>query len=299
MAVGFSLEKPHHHVTVEHRKPQVPTLAIVRKNIKGSKTPASAIAANARVQLNTYIQEWKINSSRGCSVWLIFPRHTVLGAGVCGQLLCLAHLSQTHRPGGRCLWATSLSGSSFPDTPSWGQVSVSNFSVWLIFPRHTVLGAGVCGQLLCLAHLSQTHRPGGRCMWATSLSGSSFPDTPSWGQVYVGNFSVWLIFPRHTVLGAGVCGQLLCLAHLSQTHRPEGRCMWATSLSGSSFPDTPSWGQVSVSNFSFLHIKREPLDEIHIATEREEKQSCLKNTIMKEWPPNKDTVPIKLNNSLL
>ena len=52
--------------------------------------------------------------------------------------------------------------------------------------------------------------------------------------------------------------------------------------------------QVSVNNLSFLPIKSDRLDEIRIATERDEGLSCLKSTTMKGRPPNKDAVPNSL-----
>ena len=57
--------------------------------IKGSDASASAIVANARVQLcaNSNIQERKTNSSRRCSTLLIFTRHAVVGADFCEQSL--------------------------------------------------------------------------------------------------------------------------------------------------------------------------------------------------------------------
>ena len=68
----------------------------------------------------------------------------------------------------------------------------------------------------------------------------------------------------------------------------------ADDLSRSPLPDTPCSEQVSVNNLSFLPIKSDRLDEIRVATERDESLSCLKSTIMKGWPPNKDAVPISL-----
>ena len=68
----------------------------------------------------------------------------------------------------------------------------------------------------------------------------------------------------------------------------------ADALSRSPLPDTPCSEQVSVNNLSFLPIKSDQLDEIRVATERDESLSCLKNTIMKRWPPNKDAVPNSL-----
>ena len=52
--------------------------------------------------------------------------------------------------------------------------------------------------------------------------------------------------------------------------------------------------QVYVNNLSFLPFKSYRLDEIRVATERDESLSCLKNTIMKGWPPNKEAVPNSL-----
>ena len=49
-----------------------------------------------------------------------------------------------------------------------------------------------------------------------------------------------------------------------------------------------------MNKLSFLPFKSDRLDEIHIATERDESLSCLKNTIMKGWPPNKDAEPNSL-----
>ena len=68
----------------------------------------------------------------------------------------------------------------------------------------------------------------------------------------------------------------------------------ADALSRSPLPDTPCSGQVSVNNLSYLPIKSDRLDEIRVATERDESLSCLKNTIMKGWPPNKDAMPNSL-----
>ena len=68
----------------------------------------------------------------------------------------------------------------------------------------------------------------------------------------------------------------------------------AGALSRSPLPDTPCSEQVSVNNRSFLPIKRDRLDEIRVATERNESLSCLKNTNLKGWPPNKDAVPNSL-----
>ena len=68
----------------------------------------------------------------------------------------------------------------------------------------------------------------------------------------------------------------------------------ADDLSHSPLPDTPCSEQVYVNNLSFLPIKSDRLDEIRVATERDESMSCLKNTIMKGWPPNKEAVPNSL-----
>ena len=68
----------------------------------------------------------------------------------------------------------------------------------------------------------------------------------------------------------------------------------ADALSCSPLPDTPCSEQLSVNNLSFLPIKSDRLDEIRVATERDESLSCLKNTIMKGWPANKDAVPNSL-----
>ena len=68
----------------------------------------------------------------------------------------------------------------------------------------------------------------------------------------------------------------------------------ADDLSHSPLPDTPCSEQVSVNNLSFPPIKSDRLDEIRVATERDESLSCLKNTIMKGWPLNKEAVPNSL-----
>ena len=93
--------------------------------------------------------------------------------------------------------------------------------------------------------------------------------------------------------------------HLYQTHRARNRCsisltstrhtvLGTGDLSHSPLPDTPCSEQVSVNKLSFLPFKSDRLDEIHIATERDESLSCLKNTIMKGSPPNKEAVPNSL-----
>ena len=61
----------------------------------------------------------------------------------------------------------------------------------------------------------------------------------------------------------------------------------ADALSPSPLPDT------------LLPIKRDRLDEIRFATERDESLSCLKNTIMKGWPLNKDAVPNSLTSAIV
>ena len=68
----------------------------------------------------------------------------------------------------------------------------------------------------------------------------------------------------------------------------------ADALSRSPLPDTPFSEKVSVNKLSFPPIKSDRLDEIRLATERDESLSCLKNTIMKGWPPKKDAVPNSL-----
>ena len=63
------------------------------------------------------------------------------------------------------------------------------------------------------------------------------------------------------------------------------------ALSHSPLPETSCSEQVSVNNHSFRPIKRYRRGEIRVAIERVESLSCLKNTIVKGWPPNKDAVP--------